>query len=309
MIAKKKPTEGAAQPILIGLPRVGRGGRWFFAAVMTVGLAGGASYAVWRQVREHVLASGEYQVDPNNITITPPAPWIHSEIKAEVIRDASFDGPLSILENELTVRMATAFSAHPWVAHVERVSKRYPSGLDIVLSYRKPVAMVEVQQDGALPVDIEGVVLPTGDFSPAEAEQYPRIGEILTTPAGPVGVRWGDACVTGGAQIAAALANDWNALKLFRIVPAGRKSGGRGGVEYAFALYTHTGTRIEWGRAPSTDLPGELPAVEKIARLKRYAAEHGSLDGPDGPQQLVLLDSGEIVSQRRGAIKPLPKTD
>jgi hypothetical protein len=308
VIAKKKSANETDSPATAGRPRGGHGGRWFFVASLVVSLAGGVGYVLWRQVREHVLAGSEYQVDPNKIAVTPPPPWIHSEIKAEVIRDASFDGPLSILDTELTVRMATAFAAHPWVAHVERVSKRYPSGLDIVLSYRKPVAMVEVQ-DGALPVDVEGVVLPTADFSPAEAEPYPRIGEILTTPGGAVGARWGDPCVTGAAQIAAALANDWSALKLFRIVPAGRKTGGRGGVEYGFALYTHAGTRIEWGRAPSTDLPGEVPVGEKIARLKKYAAENGSLDGPDGPQQLVLLDSGEIVSQRRPTIKTLPKTD
>jgi hypothetical protein len=308
VIAKKKSADGTDPPPAAGRPRAGLGGRWFFVPLLVAGLTGGAGYAVWRQVREHVLGGGEYQVDPSKIVITPQPPWIHSEIKAEVIRDASFDGPLSILDSELTVRMATAFAAHPWVARVERVSKRYPSGLEIVLAYRKPVAMVEVQ-DGALPVDVEGVVLPTADFSPTEAEQYPRIGEILTTPSGAVGARWGDACVVGAAQIAAALANDWSALKLFRIVPAGRKTGGRGGVEYAFALYTHAGTRIEWGRAPSTDLPGEVPAVEKIAKLKKYAAEHGSLDGSDGPQQLVLLDSGEIVSQRRPTIKTLPKTD
>ena len=299
MIAKKKSVDGTDPPLAPGSPGGGRGGRWFFVALTVVSVAGGVGYVVWRQVREHVLAGSEYRVDPSKIVVTPPPAWIHSEIKAEVIRDASFDGPLSILDTELTVRMATAFAAHPWVAHVERVSKHYPSGLDIVLSYRKPVAMVEVQ-DGALPVDVEGVVLPTADFSPGEAEHYPRIGEILTTPGG---------AVTGAAQIADALANDWSALKLFRIVPAGRKTGGRGGVEYGFALYTHAGTRIEWGRAPSTDLPGEVPVVEKIAKLKKYAAENGSLDGPDGPQQLVLLDSGEIVSQRRPAIKTLPKTD
>ena len=45
--------------------------------------------------------------------------------------------------------------------------------------------MVEV--DGgtaALPVDVDGVVLPTQDFSAADADAYPRIGEIRTTPSG-----------------------------------------------------------------------------------------------------------------------------
>ena len=63
-------------------------------------------------------------------------------------------------------------------------------------------------------------------------------------------------------------------------------------------------------RELSNAIPACSPSVaEKIARLKKYAAEHGSLDGPDGPQQLVMLDSGEIVSQRRPTIQTLPKTD
>jgi len=303
--ARKKTAEAAAAtPVAES-----SGSRRMLITLALLGLAaGGIGYAVWGQVGSRVLSSSEYQIDPSKIAITPPPAWIHSDIKAEVLRDASFEGPLSILDRELTARMATAFAAHPWVAHVERVSKAFPSGLEVVLRYRQPVAMVEVQ-DGALPVDVEGVVLPTGDFSPAEAEHYPRIGEIKTTPAGPVGTKWGDASVAGAAQIAAVLGEDWKTLGLFRIVPAGRKTGGRNGVEYSFALYTQAGTRVEWGRAPSTDLPGEVPARDKIAKLKKYAADNGSLDGPDGPQQLVLLENGDVSSQRRPPIKALPKTD
>ena len=74
---------------------------------------------MWQHVRDHVLASIEYQVDPSQITIVPPPPpWIHSDIKPEIVRDASLDGPLSLVDGQLTVRMASVFSSHPWVAHV-----------------------------------------------------------------------------------------------------------------------------------------------------------------------------------------------
>ena len=254
-----------------------KGGRHSLViAAILLAVTGGGSYAVWQQVRGHVIGGEEYRIDPDKIVISPPPAWIRSDVKAEVIRDATFAAPLSLLDGDLTVRMATAFAAHPWVAHVERVSKHYPAGLDVVLTYREPVAMVEVEEGtAALPVDAEGVVLPTDDFAPADAEAYPRIGEIHTAPSGPVGSNWGDARVIGAAQIAAALAGDWQALGVVRIVPGGQRPG-RTGVEYVFDLVTAAGTQIRWGRAPGSDLSGELPAAEKILQLKRYAAQNNN---------------------------------
>jgi hypothetical protein len=281
--------------------------RWMVLAVVLAVVVGGGSYGVRQHVQGHVLASSEYQLEAERITISPLPPWIHGDIKSEVLRDATIDGPLSLLDGELTVRMATAFAAHPWVAHVERVSKQFPSGLNVVLSYRRPVAMVEVEGgSGALPVDIEGVVLPTEGFTADDADAFPLLGEIRTSPSGPVGNRWGDAAVTGGAQIAAALGPDWKSLGLARIVPAGQKAG-RAGVEYIFNLVTRSGTQIRWGRAPASDLPGEVPALEKIEQLKRYAAQNNnSLDLPDGAL-LEIRHDGALVSRPRPDVRPLPQ--
>jgi hypothetical protein len=285
----------------------GGGGRWLIAGTILLALLGGGTYAVWQQVRGHVLSGSEYQIDPARIAITPPPAWIHADIAAEVLRDANVDGALSLVDSDLTVRLASAFAAHPWVAHVERVSKHFPSGLDVLLAYRTPVAMVEVENGtAALPVDADGVVLPTQDFSAADAEAYPRIGEIHTTPAGAAGARWGDDNVTGAAQIAAVLAHDWRTLGIFRIVPAGQKPG-RSGAEPIFHLITRSGSKITWGRAPSTSMPGEVPAAEKIAQLKRFAAQNGgSLDLPDGGQ-LEIRDDGALLSRPRPDVKPLRK--
>jgi hypothetical protein len=284
-----------------------RGSRWLAIAGAIVLVTAGVSYGVWKQVRSHVLASEQYQVIPAEIAITPPPPWIRSDIKSEVVREASFDGPLSLLDTKLTVRVASAFAAHPWIAHVERVSKHFPSGLEVEVAYRRPVAVVEVP-DGALPVDVEGVVLPTADFRPGEADRYPRIGEIHTAPAGLVGSTWGDTAVSGAAQVAAAFGEDWRGLGLFRITPAGRRPGGRGGVEHAFAVFTRGGTRIDWGLAPGTSAAGEPPATEKIAQLKKYAAAHGSLDG-QSPQQLRFTANGQLEAIPKAPVPPLSKRD
>jgi hypothetical protein len=285
-----------------------RASPWTIMVPIIVVLLGGTCFLAWREVGPHVLASSQYLVEPEQIRIAPPAPeWIHADIKFDVLRDARLAGPLSLVDRDLTVRMAAAFAAHPWVARVERVSKHYPSGLDVVLSYRKPAAMVEVQDGaGGLPVDGDGVLLPTKDFSPEDAQNYPRIGEIHTRPSGPLGTSWGDPCVVGAAQVAAALADHWKTLGLFRVVPAERKPG-RTGIEYTFALLTHSGTKVLWGRAPATSARGELPAAEKIAQLKRYAATNkGSLDDPDGqPHEIVISPAGALLSNPRPRIESL----
>jgi hypothetical protein len=307
--AKKRQFDDGDVAIIARRPPAKRGGQRLIILAIIVALLVGTCFLVWQEVGPRVLASSQYRVEPDQIRVAPaPPPWIRADIKSDVIRAARLDGPLSLADRNLTVRMAAAFAAHPWVARVERVSKQYPSSLDVVVSYRKPAAMVEVQDGaGGLPVDAEGVLLPTDDFSPEDAQSLPRIGEIRTTPAGPQGSAWGDPCVAGAAQIAAALANDWKALGLFRIVPAERKPG-RSGVEYTFALITRSGTQVQWGLSPATTARGELPAADKIAQLKRYAAgNNGSLDDPEGrPHEIVISHSGALLSKPRPRIDPLP---
>lgn len=308
MSAKKKDSEGdlLAPP----RPRLGAQTRLAMAAVI-VTLAGGSCYLVWHEVRGHVLAESQYVLEPKQIAVTPQPPaWIHSDIRNDVVQQAGLDGPLSLVDPRLTVKMADAFASHPWVAKVERVSKHYPASLLVVVSYRKPVAMVEVDEGaGGLPVDSHGVLLPTRDFSPDDADRYPRIGEIHAKPAGPVGTSWGDPRVVGAAQVATVLLDDWKKLGLFRIVPGERKPARRG-FEYTFLLVTNTGTTIHWGRSPATQVPGEVPAAEKIAQLKRYAAQnHGSLDDPEGqPHEIVITDSGALMSNPPPKIAPLPRS-
>ena len=310
MNAKRKQSAESELPPLNRKAGGGRAKRWAMMGAVIVALVAGTCYMVWQEVGPHVLASGQYQVEPDQIRVAPaPPPWVRSDIKSDVIRQARLDGPLSIVDRDLTVRIAAAFAAHPWVARVERVSKHFPSGLDVVLSYRKPAAMVEVQDGaGGLPVDAGGVLLPTKDFSAQDAEEYPRIGEIHSKPLGPLGSAWGDPCVVGAAQIAAELAPDWKALGLFRIVPAERKPA-KSGVEYTYALVTRSGTKILWGRSPATIMPGEVPAAKKLAQLKRYAMQNnGSLDDPDGqPHEIVISPTGALLSNPRPSIESLPK--
>lgn len=275
-------------------------GRTAALIVLTVAIFFGAWYAVWRAVGPDVLASQPYWLDQRNVEITPPPPWIHRSIRAEVFRDGSLDGPLSIMDDHLAQRIADAFSLHPWVAEVRGVTKYFPARVKVDLEYRRPVCMVQLQ-GRLLAVDVQGVVLPSEspDFSPTETRRYPRLVGVDTVPVGP-GARWGDARVVEGAEIAEVLGPVWQRLNLDRILPSTLVELGYGS-EYTYELFTKGGTRILWGRAPSAAMPGEATAAEKVAQLLEYHKAHGTLEGRDGPQQLDVRNLGPSRNAPRTA--------
>ena len=122
----------------------------------------------------------QYQLTADRIHITPQPPWIRSDVKAEVLRDASLIGTVSVLDDPdaLVRRIQDAFEFHPWVAQVLGIRKRLPASLDIELEYRRPVAAVETSDGRNLtltPIDVDGVRLPEADFTELDASYLPRI--------------------------------------------------------------------------------------------------------------------------------------
>ncbi len=300
--AKKNRSQSPTAPRLPGLGKMAdlfhSPYRSLVFAAVIVAVFGVAWAMTWTKVRTRVLSSPEYWLKLQNVEITPPPEWIHPDIRAEVFRDASLDRPLSITDDDLAERIANAFKLHPWIAEVCQVRKYHPARIKVDLVYYRPVLMVQVP-GGLLPVDISGVLLPSTDFSPLEAGRYPRLVGIDTVPVGPPGERWGDVRVVGAAAIAASFGTAWQRLGLERIVPAAMVSVGRQREE-TYDLFTTSGTRVVWGRAPTTDMPGEVPAEEKVARLVKYAAERGSLDATDGrPQELDVRGLQAVNSAPR----------
>jgi len=286
--AKKKQKTAALFPALARLLAFvrGQGRPIVWTVLLVVGLVGGWC-GVWygAGVRQYVLSSDEYLVTPQSVQIPPLPDWINnSQIRNEVFRDASLDGPLSIMDDDLTERIGNAFSLHPWIAKVCWVRKHHPARVEVELIYRRPVCMVEVP-GGLFPVDSQGVLLPAADFSPIEASRYPRLVSVDTLPMGTAGECWGDPRVVGGAEIATALGEAWQELRLAQILPSTRPAAGVM-TEHTYTLVTRRGTQIYWGPAPGSGVPGELPAAEKVALLQKYVQEHGTLEGHHGPQEL-----------------------
>ncbi len=286
---KQNETQASPKPVRAAQRRPLR--RLATAGLLLAALASG-SYALWCAVREHVAASAQYEVTADSVTITSPPDWIRSDVKAEVVRDASLEGPLSILDDQLARRLYEAFEAHPWVAKVERVIKRPPNGVEVELVYRRPMLMVQVS-GGLLPIDAEGVQLQTRDFSPLEAGRYPRLTEIEVTTGPPAGTRWTDPRVVAAARLAAVLGDAWEELGLHRIALDAEGSAASGNL-FEFDLFTKEGTRIRWGAAPTTEEAEQKAAAEKLARLRHYHADRGTLEGPRGPQEIDLRQNGSL---------------
>jgi hypothetical protein len=269
-----KPAGGLLRLVV----RVGFRRRAFFAAALVLGGAGALGSWAWNRLAHDVLLRSEYTLALHQVQITALPGWIHSDVKSEALRDGSLDGPLSILDEQIAERLARAFALHPWVARVENVVIHYPARVTVELVYRRPAAMVEVP-GGLFAVDATGVLLPSGDFTPAAATEYPRLSGIASQPLGPVGTPWGDRGVVDGIKIAVALTDVWRDLRLqcIRRVAAGGTSAA-GVVGSHFELVTKNGTVIPWGSAPGSEAAAEAPTAEKISRLRKYVADYGGLD-------------------------------
>jgi hypothetical protein len=261
---------------------------------------------LWRYQAPRIAGEPQYRLTIENIHITPPPPWIRSDVKEEALRDSGLAGNLSVLEDWDTIssRIKTAFELHPWVASVQRITKRLPSALDIELTYRKPIAAVESRDASGvsfLPIDEHAVRLPDGDFTDVERRYLPRIAGVTGRPL--VGDTWVDDRVVGGARLAAALADVWQQLRLVEILARGEPSSSDGNTACTFEIVTSGGTRIVWGSAPGKEATAnESTANEKRQRLLDYAAQYQHLDSINGPAELDIRN--ELVVKPRTARRP-----
>ena len=260
-----------------------RRGRTVLIVLVLIGLLGGGLYAAWIALKPRIVASREYLIGPEQVEITSPPPWItRSDVRAEVFRNPTIDGRLSLLDDDLVERIENAFARHPWVAQVKRVQKEYGT-VKVDLVYRKPVCMIAVHE-GLLPVDAEGTLLPLVDFTPVESTRFPCLLGVEQRPTVLPGSRWTDPRVIGAAEIAAAFGESWTPMRLQYIEPlssdpsrpaegeSNRLSG-----EPFFVLTTQTKTRILWRYAPAQTSwakfrpPRKLPCSRDISTATKHS--------------------------------------
>ncbi len=302
MAQKKKPQKrpAAEQNRLARLREFSVGqGRWLLGVVVLVVLllAGGRFFS---DLQSQLAGDARYRLSVAAIEITPPPPWVRCDIKSEVFRNSDLLGDVSILTDAEKIhgRLVDAFELHPWVEKVEQIELLAPAAARVKLSYRRPVAAIEVTRDGVaelLPVDATAVRLPDGDLSEAEKRYLPRITDAQTQVL--VGEPWTDSRIVGAVRLAFSLLDNWERLHLVDIVPSTYPEIRRSQKYYVYELRASYGTRIRWGAAPGIG-PSEEDSVEtKLARLSQYVAEHGPLNTSYTPAAIDVRDR-LVVEQR-----------
>ncbi len=271
--------------------------RILFRPWMLIGMAAAISLSVLRPMLVDSLpelrSRDEYRLRASDIQISEPPRWVPGDLVEQVVVRSGLPKEMSLLDENLLAKIAEAFRLHPWVAEVVEVRKTRPARLSVDLKYRRPVAMVEVQQ-GMYPIDAEGHLLPSADFSVADTKRYPLVRNVQSVPQGPAGTNWGDVVVIGAARLAVTLLPHWKAFELVAIHVPRQTTASTSLEVLQFELLTHGGSRISWGRAPGLDHPGELSTEQKIGRLQKYLADFSGFDQPHGPYQIDIRHWREI---------------
>jgi len=115
-------------------------GRTAALVALTVAAFAGLWYAGWREVGDDVLASKEYWLVQEHVHITPPPPWVHRDVRFEVFRDGSLEGPLSIMDDDLAQRIADTYHVGRELGDQREVQ---------VVNVRRPEAIRHVTSAGA----------------------------------------------------------------------------------------------------------------------------------------------------------------
>jgi len=254
------------------------------AAIAVAVASAAVGWLLWREYGDRTRADRGQILMPADVELVGVADWVTSDLKAEALRNASLDGGLPLDDPELARRLARAFSIHPWVRDVVRVTLRHPAGAVVEIRCREPVAMVRVP-GGLLAVDAEGIVLPSDDFTDPSAAQsaaeYPKLAGITSGPRGAAGFPWGDPAVAEGAALAAVIGPEWRSLGLLEVKPVGEPR------SRSWDLVGEGDLVIHFGPAPGHERAGEPTAAIKVARLRGLIAagpptgEIDLLENPD----------------------------
>jgi len=281
---KKLPAtrQGRARQMI--LPRLTMLRVRVLVALIVVVLLGWGMNRAWQHFAPQISRRANYLLADERITISALPEWITGNVRGEAVSNAGLAGRLSVLDDAFAQVIEDAFVLHPWVESVDQITKSYPPGVHVELTYRRPVAVVELVTQNVVqlvPIDRQGVHLPASDVPDIRKRYLPRIGNIVERP--PVGQPWVDPRVLGAAELALRLSPLWESLHLVDILPSARPEIRAGNRYFVFDLITRGGTKIVWGAAPGTAPPSEDKFEAKLDRLRSFAERFGPLDSVRGP--------------------------
>ena len=270
----------------------GGGGRAALKALLVVlALAGAGVGVVFGLARlgQALRDAPEYRISRESLRLVSGPAWMTPAIRAELDVTSSLPTRFSVLDPTIPERVARAYEACLWVERVEsvrvrdvRVAGPGAPGLEVRLTFRRPMAFVEVGgRDGYCLVDVRGVRLP-GTY------REPRLGAVrllvitgCAEPPPAPGRVWSAPALEAAVRVAEAVEPRREKFGLAS-VDVSNFGGRRDPRQTEVTLWTVNQTEIKWGRAPTPEAERlqEKTLTEKVGYLDYvYESFQGRVDG------------------------------
>lgn len=125
---------------------LGRAQRVFGAQALTGLLLLGFGASVWTSLRTDVCEQEIYTVKESDFCVWDPPVWVSDRFVAEALELRAPEArteKLNSLDPNLVDNLLIAFESHPWVEKVESIEVRFPARVDVRLTFKEPVAVVD----------------------------------------------------------------------------------------------------------------------------------------------------------------------
>lgn len=266
-------------------------------------------YLGWRFYGAKALDGAYYALKSENIHVTPPPFPLKANIVEEVFEGSGLSR-MSLLDDQTAAVIARAFTSHPWIRQTHRVQKMASGQIMVNVEYRVPVAMVYCEPDrdetsggptkeSFLPIDGEGVLLPTKDFSQSDIPEFILIyaNNIRASEHRRVGMALGDSQIGEAVMLCRLLAPIRKEAKIASVYVYPARDSGRS--KWKLEIATRGGPRIFWGSAPNMENFGEPSASAKAKRLQEIVSS----------QELWAQSEFDLSTSSAPANKPVSHRD
>jgi len=261
----------------------------------------------WEKYGDRIIDADAMRLTPEKIRLTDQPIWVRTDLKQLVLgntEDPAYVGP-SIMDTSLIAETVASLRSVGWIENINRVEKS-KSGLEIDLTYRLPVAMVEVSRTTVkgfkqtkpvmLHIDRTATLMGGGLSNRPEDYLLISIDQPLYMDQLIAWSQWQDARVQSAAAISDAVRDIWKPMGLYRLM-TWRSQSNASDRRIPFQFWTKlgqkTGVKIIWGNAPGDELPGEASAAEKIEAMMAYVVKNGRFD--EMTDRTLDLRSGNLV--------------
>ncbi len=263
----------------------------------------------WERYKNRILPPDQYQLTADNLQISPQPSWTSPDLRTMIVGDqrASDYRPVSIMDTALVPTVANTLQSVGWIEKIDGIQKS-KSGLDVELTFRYPVGMVEINEKTVAPaafkgkkavnlhIDRQGVVM-AGPHSERSGDHLLiSIGNPMYMDQLLPWSQWQDVRVQGAAKIGEALRDRWKRLGFYRLTTF-RSRSNADDQRIPFQLWTEPGRKYRvhliWGNPPGEEMANEASAQEKLLAIDQYVQANGTFD--QMTDRVVDVRSGSVV--------------